>query len=957
MGMLNPGATQAAIDTNGEILLYAGVLYKTYFSAHSGGYTTATAWSDDPPFYVVSQPDPWSLVSPPPGLVSGVSQGYAWSVTITPADLATKLIGGGYIDNVGTITQMEVTARDASDVNSHATAVRITGTAGVDTISARYLRAALGLRSTLFSIIKEGSLNRVDHTSPLITYLGYWNTGSASSAYGGSIVSADSEAKCSVAFDGTYLSLLAKTAPYYGKAIITLDGGVPVTVDMYSPSVLYQQAVYSTGNIPFGAHTLTIEWAGTKNDASSGFTISVDAFDVLNNLTQADGPTRYEQDNVNFSYGGPWTTSASSSASGGALALVNSPGVTTVTFTGTYLAWIAQTSTWYGKARVTLDGGTPQMIDLYSSTSRYKQSVYNTGILVSGPHTLTIEWTGTRNGASVGYYVDVDAFDVLGVLTPAPPAPPVPTRYQQTDPLLTFLGYWSSVSAAGASGGSYLQTNLTGTTAIVTFNGTSLSWLGTMGPSYGIATVSLDGVPASVDFYSPTTLYGQEVFNPGPLAPGDHELIIECSGTKNVASSGFLIDVDALDVIGTLIDAPSPVRYQQTESALTYVGPWATSNTWSASAGSLYYLASPGSVTVSFDGTYLAWVTKKSIYNGKAWVVVDGGLPFLVDTYGGSTQYKQMVWNTGMLAPGTHTVTIAWSGDKRNSAAGYNIGVDTFDVLGTLNGAPVPYPTPARYQNSDARLAFLGAWHTEANGSASGGSHKYIGSTNTIAASVAVNFDGTYLEWVTTTGPKYGIATVTLDAGAPVAVDLYSPSTQYQQTVWDTGPLAPGPHTLLIEWSGTKNPAATGFAIAIDALDITGTLNTAPGATRYEQSDPHFVYTGSWASSWTGAASGGSFRYATAASTVTVNFNGTYLAWIAKKGYQYGQATVTLDGGPPVTVDLYSSASLYQEIVYSTGPLPAIPHTLVITWAGTKHPWSAGLLVDVDAFEVLGSLL
>ena len=71
--LANPGAAQAATATDTEILKYAGVLYKTYFSAHSGGYTTASAWNDSPPFYVVSQPDPWSLVAPPSGLVSGIA--------------------------------------------------------------------------------------------------------------------------------------------------------------------------------------------------------------------------------------------------------------------------------------------------------------------------------------------------------------------------------------------------------------------------------------------------------------------------------------------------------------------------------------------------------------------------------------------------------------------------------------------------------------------------------------------------------------------------------------------------------------------------------------------------------------------------------------------------------------------------------------------------------------------
>ncbi len=150
----NPGAAAAAGDTNGEILKYGGVLYKTYFSAHSGGYTTATAWNDSPPFYIVSQPDPWSRVAPPTGLVSGISPGYEWTVNITPAELGTKLIGGGYIDNVGTITQVEVMARDTIDADSHVKAVRVTGTLGVDTLSGALLQS--GARPEVHPVQRVG---------------------------------------------------------------------------------------------------------------------------------------------------------------------------------------------------------------------------------------------------------------------------------------------------------------------------------------------------------------------------------------------------------------------------------------------------------------------------------------------------------------------------------------------------------------------------------------------------------------------------------------------------------------------------------------------------------------------------------------------------------------------------------------------------------------------------------
>ena len=88
----------------------------------------------------------------------------------------------------------------------------------------------------------------------------------------------------------------------------------------------------------------------------------------------------------------------------------------TVTFVGSYLSWIAKKSPVYGKAKVTLDGGTPVVVDLYTAKEVWKQKVWETKTLVPGTHTVKIEWTGTKNSAATDTNIGVDAFDVIGVL-------------------------------------------------------------------------------------------------------------------------------------------------------------------------------------------------------------------------------------------------------------------------------------------------------------------------------------------------------------------------------------------------------------------------------------------------------------------------------------------------------------------------------------------------------------
>ena len=419
--LTNPGAALAAEATNGQVVGYAGGLYKTFFSAHNGGYMTNSAWNDTvypPNPGVVAKADPWSLAAPTS------KAGWPWTYAISPSSLAAGL--SGYIDNVGTITQVEVIERDTSDAGSHAKYLRITGTGGTDTISARGFKAALGLTSTLILSITGGSsgVSCYQQTDSRLAYAGSWYNATASSASGGSYRYANSfGSTLTVKFNGTGLALISKKSPAYGQAKVTLDGGTPVSVDLYSASTAYKQNVYGTGTLAAGDHTLVIEWGGAKNASSSGYLITMDAFYVAGTLLQAPaassggGVTDYQQTDSRLGYAGSWYNAAASSASRGSYRYANSPGSSvTVTFAGTGLALIAKKSPAYGQAKLTLDGGEPVYVDLYSPSVLYKQNVYGTGTLENKAHTLVIEWAGAKNPSSSGYLITLDAIYVAGTL-------------------------------------------------------------------------------------------------------------------------------------------------------------------------------------------------------------------------------------------------------------------------------------------------------------------------------------------------------------------------------------------------------------------------------------------------------------------------------------------------------------------------------------------------------------
>jgi subtilisin family serine protease len=265
--------------------------------------------------------------------------------------------------------------------------------------------------------------------------------------------------------------------------------------------------------------------------------------------------------------------------------------------------------------------------------------------------------------------------------------------------------------------------------------------------------------------------------------------------------------------------------------------------------------------------------------------------------------------------------------------------------------AAVTPPATSRVEQTDSRLVWSGTWTTSSSTSYSGGSHRYA---NVSGASVTAVFSGTYLAWIAKTSPVYGKAKVTVDGTTTYLVDLYSAATGYKKKVWDSGILPSGLHTVRIEWTGQKSVSTGGTNISVDAFDVAGTLKSA---TRYEQTDSRLKWSGTWTTASSTSYSGGSFRYANASgSKVTIEFTGVRLTLIAKKASNYGIARVSLDGGVPVSVDFYSSTTLYKQKVWSTPFLVPGNHTVTITWTGTKRSAATATNINLDAVDVIGSL-
>lgn len=116
--------------------------------------------------------------------------------------------------------------------------------------------------------------------------------------------------------------------------------------------------------------------------------------------------------------------------------------------------------------------------------------------------------------------------------------------------------------------------------------------------------------------------------------------------------------------------------------------------------------------------------------------------------------------------------------------------------------------------NEDPAVRTVGTWGRDWGSDMGGTHHHDNGTGNTIT----IPFTGTRGRVIAPKQPGYGIASVSVDGGTPVTVDLYAGSNRWAQQVFDTGVLPYGRHTIKLTVTGTKNASSSGTWVAFDAL-------------------------------------------------------------------------------------------------------------------------------------------
>jgi hypothetical protein len=399
-----------------------------------------------------------------------------------------------------------------------------------------------------------------------------------------------------------------------------------------------------------------------------------------------------------------------------------------------------------------------------------------------------------------------------------------------------------------------------------------------------------------------------------------------------------------------VVEVPPPgPRVEESDARVSLVGAWSRADPslgWSGGSA-MQANAAGATASITFTGTSIRWIGSRGRKMGIASVSVDGGPAREVSLFGRPTdEAHTTVVTVSDLGSGQHTLTITVTGRKESQSDGNLIVVDAFDIQ--------PGNTISHWQDTNPGLIYSGGWIKSDialpfSGTGVSNVPELPVSAHETSASgqtVEVPFTGSGILWIGYRGPDAGTATVQLDAGAPVEVDLYSPTVSYQPVVFSAMGLADAAHTLKIQATGRKNGASSGTRVVVDAFDVI-----TPGR-RYEQYEPSITYVGAWtfdntARVWTEGVTATSNQ---PGATATFRFNGTSVSWIGcSKGSAGGTAKIYIDDVFVKQVQLSQNYPTegYQMTIFRQDGLPNGPHALKVEVVNTD-----GSYIVVDAFDV-----
>ena len=377
------------------------------------------------------------------------------------------------------------------------------------------------------------------------------------------------------------------------------------------------------------------------------------------------------------------------------------------------------------------------------------------------------------------------------------------------------------------------------------------------------------------------------------------------------------------------------------------------------------------------------------------------GVQFFLDGVGGTdvtTAPYSVPWNTSTASNGSHTITAV-----ARDAAG-NLTTSAPVTITVANDSTPPTVSITSPTTGDTVSGTISVTVSTADDTAVTGVQFFLdGSPGTDVTSAPFT---TPWNTTTTTNGSHTLTAVARDAAgnrttsAPVTVTVANDTTPPTVTITSPASGSTVSGTITVTVSTADDTAVTGVQFFLDgvggtdvttapysaswnttmtsngshtltavARDAAGNRTTsAPvtvtvanhGTTRFEETSPAISAgpAGAWVirraeiATFSGGQAGSSN---VTGATATLTFTGTAVTWVGLRCNVCGIASVSIDGGPAISVNTAGPAAvgspgLTSEIVFTATDLAPGSHRLVITVTGTTT--SGGAHIIVDAFDV-----
>jgi len=222
-----------------------------------------------------------------------------------------------------------------------------------------------------------------------------------------------------------------------------------------------------------------------------------------------------------------------------------------------------------------------------------------------------------------------------------------------------------------------------GADLVVNFTGTGITWIGKIGPNFGIASYSVDGgSPVAFDAYNASLSSQHNNVVVSGLAPGSHSLKIEVTHSKNASSSDYYQTIDAFNITGSPLPLHQGIIAGYNSPELSFSGPWSCGTSSNdLSGGHCWSNVQNASISWTFTGSLIEVYGRPDLEDGIFQVLIDGGPVGQFDGHFGSVD-NDALNGYGLfqakVAPGTHTIQLVNTGTADSAASDTFTQIDMF---------------------------------------------------------------------------------------------------------------------------------------------------------------------------------------------------------------------------------------------------------------------------------------